>query len=78
MSETETQFSGARRQVLEAVAHLGDTQQVAVLCAAFCQDALRLGLSLEQVLAGVSATYDITRAKVLLRELMASQTGLTQ
>ncbi|TXH40798.1 MAG: hypothetical protein E6Q97_38945 [Desulfurellales bacterium] len=79
MSNPElSEFNGAMRQVLEAVAHLGDTQQVTVLCAALCQDARRLGLSREQVLAGVSGTYAIIHAQELIRELTASQTGLTQ
>lgn len=78
MSEAETPFNVARRKALEAVVDLDDTQQIAVICAAFCQLALYLGLSREQVLAGVQDTFDIVSVQEKIRALTASETGLTK
>ena len=77
MSETKTPFNEARRKALEAVVDLDNTKQIAVICAALCQLALSLGLSREQVLAGVSGTYDIISAQTQMQEMVASMTGLT-
>ncbi len=73
MSEAKTPFNAALGRINEAVADLDSVHQIAVICAALCRQAFAFELSREQVLAGVSGTYDILKNQQLLEQLSPDQ-----